>query len=168
MKIGDKVRFLDTVGGGIVKAFQGKDIVIVDNDGFDTPVLIRDCVIIESANEVQVRQSVKSDTTLVANVTKKIDVEPEIKIEETKEGEQVTVCIAYLPVDIKQINTTGYEAYLVNDSNYYLSYNYMGRGLRFWKPVTIVVWPGPEAAQSMTGYEISSLVKLSSAKKRTG
>ena len=29
MKIGDKVRFLSEVGGGIVTGFQGKDIVLV-------------------------------------------------------------------------------------------------------------------------------------------
>ena len=34
MKIGDKVRFLSEVGGGIVKGFRGKDIVLVeDADG---------------------------------------------------------------------------------------------------------------------------------------
>ena len=37
MKIGDKVRFLSEVGGGIVTGFQGKDIALVeDTDGFDT------------------------------------------------------------------------------------------------------------------------------------
>ena len=30
MKIGDKVRFLSEVGGGIVKGFQGKDIALVE------------------------------------------------------------------------------------------------------------------------------------------
>ena len=29
MKIGDKVRFLSEIGGGIVSGFQGKDIVLV-------------------------------------------------------------------------------------------------------------------------------------------
>lgn len=34
MKIGDKVRFLSEVGGGIVTGFQGKDFVLVeDADG---------------------------------------------------------------------------------------------------------------------------------------
>ena len=37
MKIGDKVRFLSEVGGGRVSGFQGKDIVLVeDEDGFET------------------------------------------------------------------------------------------------------------------------------------
>ena len=31
MKIGDKVRFLSEVGGGIVTGFQGKDFVLVEN-----------------------------------------------------------------------------------------------------------------------------------------
>jgi len=130
MKIGDKVRFLNTTGGGIVKGFKGKDIVIVDDDGFDTPVLIRECVVIEPANEVQVRQSVKLLAETVSMTTIKEPVP--VKIEETKEGEQLTVCLAYLPVDIKQISNTSYEAYLVNDSNYFLSYNYMSRGDNGW------------------------------------
>ena len=37
MKIGDKVRFLSEVGGGVVTGFQGKDMVLVeDADGFDS------------------------------------------------------------------------------------------------------------------------------------
>ena len=43
MKIGDKVRFLSEVGGGIVTGFQGKDFVLVeDADGFDIPMPIRE------------------------------------------------------------------------------------------------------------------------------
>ena len=39
MKIGDKVRFLSEVGGGVVTGFQGKNIVLVeDADGFDIPM----------------------------------------------------------------------------------------------------------------------------------
>lgn len=129
MKIGDKVRFLNSVGGGIVKGFQGKDIAIVEDDGFDTPVLIRECVVIEPAGETQVRQSVKAKEEPV--YTPKIE-EPVI-IEETKEGEQITVCLAYLPTDIKQLNTTSYECYLINDSNYYLSFNYMSRKDDGWE-----------------------------------
>ena len=34
MKIGDKVRFLSESGGGIVKGFQGRNVVLVeDEDG---------------------------------------------------------------------------------------------------------------------------------------
>ena len=49
MKIGDNVRFLNEVGGGIIKGFQGKDIVLVeDSDGFDVPVTKREVVVIDT------------------------------------------------------------------------------------------------------------------------
>lgn len=35
MKIGDKVSFLSETGGGVIAGFQGKNIVLVeDEDGF--------------------------------------------------------------------------------------------------------------------------------------
>ena len=49
MKIGDKVRFLSEVGGGVVTGFQGKNIVLVeDEDGFDIPMPMTECVVIET------------------------------------------------------------------------------------------------------------------------
>lgn len=57
MKIGDKVRFLNEIGGGIVKGFQGKDIVLVeDADGFDIPMAVRECVVIDTDNYNMVRR----------------------------------------------------------------------------------------------------------------
>ena len=48
MKIGDKVRFLSEVGGGRVSGFQGKDIVLVeDEDGFEIPTSVHDVVVVE-------------------------------------------------------------------------------------------------------------------------
>lgn len=132
MKIGDKVRFLNTTGGGIVKGFQGKDIVIVDDDGFDTPILIRECVVIESSNDTQVRQSVKPqniEPVINSNYQKTPD---ETVIVETKEGERITFCLAYLSLDEKNLSTSGYETYLINDSNYYINYLYMNRLENGW------------------------------------
>ena len=49
MKKGDKVRFLSEIGGGIVAGFQGKDIVLVeDEDGFEIPMSIKECVVIDT------------------------------------------------------------------------------------------------------------------------
>lgn len=48
MKIGDKVRFLSEVGDGRVSGFQGKDIVLVeDEDGFEIPTSVHDVVVVE-------------------------------------------------------------------------------------------------------------------------
>jgi len=49
LNIGDKVRFLSDVGGGIVCGFQPGNIVLVeDEDGFQIPAPINDVVAIET------------------------------------------------------------------------------------------------------------------------
>ena len=61
MNIGDKVRFLFETGGGIVKGFQGKDIVLVeDENGFSIPMLIRECVAIDTNEYNFEKKSVKA------------------------------------------------------------------------------------------------------------
>jgi hypothetical protein len=48
-------------------------------------------------------------------------------VEETPEGELLNIVLAYEPEEIKHLTTTEYDAYLVNDSNYYLYFTYMTR-----------------------------------------
>jgi hypothetical protein len=58
------------------------------------------------------------------------EVEEEIKVPEytwneryeTPDGEQLTIYLAFVPKDIKQLQTTDMELYIVNDSNYYLQF----------------------------------------------
>ena len=141
MKIGDKVRFLSAVGGGIVRGFQGKDVALVEEeDGFETPVLIRECVVIES-NELQLRNAT-SPTAEMSKITVPVSIIPQ-KEEEKKEKEytfeelpgkeRLNLYLAYLPEDIKSLANGYYEAYLVNDSNYHLFCNYMSRDNNAWR-----------------------------------
>lgn len=123
IKIGDKVRFLSEVGGGTVTGFQGKDIVLVeDESGFDIPMPVHECVVIETDNY----NIKKRETKEVNKKEPETVVKPEInKVpSETREGEKLNVYLAFLPVDVKAINTTPFETYLVNDSNYYIYYTY--------------------------------------------
>lgn len=49
MKIGDKVKFLSEIGGGKIAGFQGKNIVLVeDEDGFQIPTPVTEVVVVES------------------------------------------------------------------------------------------------------------------------
>jgi hypothetical protein len=44
IKIGDKVKFLNDVGGGVVTRFLNKNMVMVENyDGFEIPYPIYNC-----------------------------------------------------------------------------------------------------------------------------
>lgn len=137
IKIGDKVRFLSTTGGGVVSCFRGKDQVLVeDEDGFEVPVLIRECVIVGESN-MQVRSSGKPKAQAPVEAPQpKSEPKPqpeEVKVEETVEGERLNVLLAYLPMEpSKVLQQSGYEAYFVNDSNYYLFFNYMNRHNNSW------------------------------------
>ena len=146
MKTGDRVRFLNAVGGGIVRRFQNKDVVIVEeDDGFETPVLIRECVVIDekriSENNIPQKPVYSStqDVSLGASTREAPTApkvvssdKPEYQYEEISGGERLNVYLAYLPMDIKNIGKCNYETYLVNNSNYFLFFNYMSRQNNAW------------------------------------
>ena len=51
MKKGDKVRFLNEVGGGVVSGFRDKNTVLVeDSDGFEIPMSVTDVVVVADEN----------------------------------------------------------------------------------------------------------------------
>lgn len=132
MKIGDKVRFLSEVGGGRVSGFQGKDIVLVeDEDGFDVPMRITEVVVIgeedyDTRHVVEVKLKQKAQT---AAPPMEEELEPadkpitfRVKPEERKGGDKLSVYLAFVPMNVKELMQTRFESYLVNDSNYYLRY----------------------------------------------
>lgn len=127
MKKGDKVRFLSEIGGGIVAGFQGKDIVLVeDEDGFQIPVRVNDVVVVENddyhvnpiAPEPKSHEEKDYDP---ADRPITFRAEPE----ERKGGDALSVYLAFIPVDPREMTRTKFEAYLVNDSNYYVAYSYL-------------------------------------------
>lgn len=138
LSVGDKVRFLNTVGGGTVKGFLSKQLVTVEDEyGFDVPVLISECVVVEASGNEKMGQAPVDELSVAEIETANNTPEAKVTVtdipEETREGEQITACLAFLPLEIKNLSTTGYECYFVNDSNYWLFFNYMSRENNSWK-----------------------------------
>lgn len=124
MKKGDKVRFLYTKGGGVIKGFQGKDVVLVEDEtGFEIPIMTNECIVVEEG-EPQVRTSNKISTN---TEILKAEKEPTYQYEETTNGDDISAHIVFLSNDIKNISTSPYEAYLVNESNYFLNFTYLSK-----------------------------------------
>lgn len=133
-KVGDIVRFLNTVGGGKITRIEGNLAYVEDEDGFETPILVRECVVVgesksaDSMNDVKpgifkASQSVSTESkgTAQPNVVQT----EELEIEETPTGDSINLTLAYEPVDIKTPTTSDIDTVLVNDSNYYLSFCYL-------------------------------------------
>ena len=136
MKIGDKVRFLSEVGGGKVAGFQGKNIVLVeDEDGFQVPMRLTEVVVVGDEN-YDTRHVVEAKATSVKAALAADDEEQETepadkpitfkaKPEERKGGDKLSAFLAFVPMNVKELMETRFETYLVNDSNYYLRYTYL-------------------------------------------
>ncbi|SFF93600.1 DUF2027 domain-containing protein [Prevotella sp. KH2C16] len=152
MKIGDKVSFLSEKGGGIIAGFQGKNIVLVeDEDGFQIPTPITEVVVVAGGQDYEtsrivaqkqgnapggqkgasIRQLMKQgqDEEVDMTVADTVDLEKPITftppVEERQGGNQLTCFLAFVPVDIKEVTNTRFEVYFVNDSNYFVQYAYM-------------------------------------------
>lgn len=142
------MRFLNDVGGGVITGFQGKDLVLVsDEDGFEVPTLVSEVVVIDT-NDYNIAKKLKSpkaqpkaaaDQPVPTSIKQALTVrddeeeEPETDIadrevtfrpraQERRGAELVNLSLAFVPADIKQLSTTGFEVYAVNDCNYYLRY----------------------------------------------
>ena len=141
MKIGDKVRFLSEVGGGKVAGFQGKNIVLVeDEDGFQMPMLINEVVVVgEESYETTRMVEQKAKARMAADDDEEPEIEPadrpitfKPKPEERKGGDKLSAFLAFVPMDVKELSQTRFESYLVNDSNYYLRYVLMAAEGSAW------------------------------------
>lgn len=131
IQIGDTVRFLNTTGGGRVVRLDGRMAYVEDQDGFEIPVLTGECVVVQKAGDTP-----KETTTKNASVTSLPDaksIEPTSRpvpesmhdISETKEGDRLNLMLVYEPLNIKELSTTTFDAFIINDSNYYLYICYM-------------------------------------------
>ena len=153
MKKGDQVRFLSETGGGIVAGFQGKNIVLVeDADGFEIPVSITEVVVVNDEQDrrqgrtntiqtapraIEAEQNEGGSQSIKALLTRNEDddhaneqepADREITfrkpVEERLGGNKLSLFLAFLPENIKNLSNTRFEVYLINDSNYHLFYTY--------------------------------------------
>lgn len=154
MKLGDKVRFLNEIGGGKIVAFQKNNIVLVeDEDGFEIPISITDIAVVSSddystaktlksiaqdekaMSEESDNRSIKAilngnnDNESILSEEENDDPADKIvsfktPIEEIKGRNKLTAYLAFIPTS-KDISTnTLFKSYFINDSNYYLQYIY--------------------------------------------
>ncbi len=85
MKVGDKVRFLDAMGGGIVTSISGNDCMVEDEDGFEIPSRVSQCVVVtdeddaRAAGHAKVHQAPPSQSAIerVRLVTESEDLKAE-------------------------------------------------------------------------------------------
>lgn len=147
---GDTVRYLSAVGGGTVTRVDGR-MAYVDDNGFETPVLVSDLVVVmaaghqkeamaanlmfdQSVRDVQEQRRKDKEAQAVAAEPAPAPGEPVV---ETVHGDLLTLVLAFEPSQTRDLSKASFNAVLVNDSNYYLSFSCArrGNGDREWTQV---------------------------------
>ena len=181
--VGSEVRFLNAVGGGRVARITGDTAWVEDEDGFEIPTPLKDCVVVEKddtfipairppkviqdklkssspGGELGRTQGNASHSTRkgIPVTSREVSSQPQERyprnpkggIPVTSEGSpaqtlgesphlptkglpytylpdhsELSVYLAFLPIDRTQLGLTSYEAYLVNKSNYSLFFTYL-------------------------------------------
>ncbi len=149
MKIGDKVRFLNDVGGGTITGFQGKDIVLVsDSDGFEIPTLRSEVIVVETDDyniakvaKASLKKAAASDegqnaptsVKSILNATDDEEDEPETDIadkeitykpmeQERRGADKLNLMLAFVPNGTATASGAKFSMYLINDCNYTMRY----------------------------------------------
>ena len=139
IKIGDKVKFLNEVGGGTVVELIDKHLVkIRTEDDWDIPALRNELLVVEAAPESTakivsppVSSSAKKEEKSKQDKDQKTESpeQKEIKDFDVSETETIQVTprlflFSLKPENVSDPLNTPLEAYLINDSDYSVLYSY--------------------------------------------
>ncbi len=135
--IGDKVRFLNDVGGGTVTKIINKTTVAVQtDDGFEIPALDSELVLIGQGDEklkaiipdkeTSGTKTISKKPVSAANADIKKHSEPVVvshKEETDPQGNTVALYLAFVPEDSTKLGTGNKSLYFINDSDYRVFYS---------------------------------------------
>lgn len=137
LKINDRVRFLNDVGGGRITGISGKIATVEDEEGFERPALISELVKIGDGDspsqfikplELGPKHAVSKEVKPEPKPTKEEPTEKAEPVVETPEGDIINLQLVFEPKNIKQLATTDFFPVIVNDSNYYIYFTLLTRG----------------------------------------
>ncbi len=120
-QIGDLVRFLNETGEGVVRNID-KQIVTVEIDGFDIPVLINELVKVHSKATVYTKKAEERQPQKVVNDPPKA-IKVERALANSIAGEE-SVYLAFVPEDDTKLLSSPLQVFLVNNTSYQVVYSF--------------------------------------------
>ena len=132
---GDKVKFLNDTGGGEVTKVISKDMVnVLNEDGFEVPVLMEELLKIEE--EEQEKEQEQSMDTKYTPTEESVEFnafneeEPDPEQLESVTDPDNHVYFAFVPLDQDNPQNSDLQLYLINDSDFYVFYLILLKGER--------------------------------------
>ncbi len=137
------------VGGGRVSGFQDKNTVLVeDADGFAIPMPISEVVVEggesyeggtwssrKDEQKAKAQNAAKATPQKNVSATKTADKGSEFRPApfERSGGEKLNVCLAFVPNAKDGMAHATFDAYIINDCNYYLSLSWLSAQGTAWR-----------------------------------
>ncbi|OFX60386.1 MAG: hypothetical protein A2046_10545 [Bacteroidetes bacterium GWA2_30_7] len=136
-KVGNKVRYLNEKGGGIITRIQNDLVWIKIEEGFEIPTNKNELIVIEEAEQENIKPSIifkndeqnikliKESKTQVhdfKNYTKN-QIQSIEEIENEHNQPFPSLHLAFVLKDEKNWNISDFDLYFINDSNYEIFYN---------------------------------------------
>lgn len=121
---GDKVKFLNDVGQGEIVRFQDKNIAIVLNeDGFEIPVLMSELLKIEGEYTFHDKSEDVESTEPAADIDSTIqETADDLEEDGLNTDQKAHVFFALVPENQKDMLSSDLNVYLINDSNFRVLY----------------------------------------------
>lgn len=127
VKVGDRVRFLNATGGGIVRTvLRSSGVVYVeDESGFELPVMANEVVVVEEGATIVPKPQPHSAPQPPKGGA--VERKPPLGVAVERKpplgglgasGEELNASLCYLVEEGGQLGQGHYEVYLVNESNY--------------------------------------------------
>lgn len=161
---GEKVRFLNNVGGGVVTKVIDKHMVeVITDDGFEYPVMNEELISIDqeivnreygftSENDKQKAQ----ENNITESEAVFEEEEPEEEVFENA-TDDVNLFFAFVPTDTN-IEKADFMTYLVNDSNYSVMFNvYNDSASEFWNKQGVLEANSKELLETFKNVKINEL-----------
>ncbi len=115
--IGDRVRFLNDVGGGkVVKYIDNETVAVLNQDDFEIPVLMSELILDQAPEYVSSGNSTAQNTVSQSGGSTSVQQEPEDDY--VKEDDTIAVFLAFVPKNQKNKVDSALTLHLINDSNY--------------------------------------------------
>ncbi|MDR0725336.1 MAG: DUF2027 domain-containing protein [Prevotellaceae bacterium] len=125
-KIGDKVRFLNEVGGGTISKITGSGMVhVMDDDGFEIPVRATDIVVVgrdkykETSSAISLKDELSAQNSVIEQVQQPSIALPDMDIVDSDDYE---LLLAFVPADQANPADCDLDLYFINDSSFYCTY----------------------------------------------
>lgn len=131
IRLGDQVRFLNSRGEGVVTQLLEQNKVLVrDDTGFEFPLFTNEVVVVTKGSTIVPKVEAKypnniggnftpTDTKRERSYTAQTSPQEEKRNRANIKGEErINAYLAFLTEENGKLGESGYETYLINDSNY--------------------------------------------------